>query len=910
MKRQLLFAFSIIIMTFQMVSGQNVIDCHGLVADDKGEPIIGATIQVPGTASGTATDIDGKFLLKVPRSAKELKISALGYKTQTVKPVSNLGKIVLETESTVLQDVVVTQSVAKTRMTPVAISEVNASLIDVKLGNQEFPEVLKTTPGVWTTKDGGGYGDAKTNMRGFQSANVAVLINGIPINDMEWGGVYWSNWAGLSDVTSSMQTQRGLGASMLSAPSVGGTINIITKSLDAKKGGNIWAGMGNDGMYQAGLTLSTGLMKNGWAFTLLGAYKQGDGYIQGTDFKAYNYFVNLSKRINDAHQLSLTAFGSPQEHNKRSSQDGLTIEGWQDVREYMGSDSRYKYNPTFGYDQNGQVRSSTKNTYHKPQISLNHIWQIDYKSSLSTTAYMSFASGGGYSGQGRGTYNGNSISYSSWYGSSNGVLNTLFRKADGTFAYDEVQAMNEASTTGSNMIMSQSNNNHEWYGLISTYRNELLPKKLTVTGGIDVRYYVGQHNNKIIDLYNGEYYMDDSSRKGVKAENNAAASDPNWIYQKLGVGDIVYRNYDGHTHQEGAYAQAEYTALDGKLNAVLSGSLNNTGYWRVDHFYYDEAHAKSESLNFLGGTAKGGINYNIDRHNNVFFNTGYISRAPFFSGGAFLSSTASNATNPNAINEKILSFEVGYGYKSPIFSADVNAYYTKWMDKTTTRTGDITAGEHVGDRYYFNMQGVDARHMGLELNFVFAPTRWIDFSGMLSLGNYEWSSDAVGYFYNQNGQPLSDLRGNIASGIYAPDHAKATLNQKGVKVGGSAQTTGSLGLTFRPFQGFRIGADWVFCARNYSDYQISSSNYTAGADLDVAEPWRIPWGNQLDLNASYSFKMGSTRATIYGNINNLFNYNYVMDAYTSTAETGSWNNAYRVFYSFGRTFSLRLKVNF
>ena len=95
---------------------------------------------------------------------------------------------------------------------------------------------------------------------------------------------------------------------------------------------------------------------------------------------------------------------------------------------------------------------------------------------------------------------------------------------------------------------------------------------------------------------------------------------------------------------------------------------------------------------------------------------------------------------------------------------------------------------------------------------------------------------------------LKDLRGNLASGVLAEDHAYTTLNQKGIKVGGSAQTTASLGVTFRPFKGFRIGADWVVNARNYSDYQVSSSNYTANSDISVAEPWKIPWGNQVDLN--------------------------------------------------------------
>ena len=908
--KRLFFLMTAILMTMSLnFAAAKDLKCHGTVVDETGEPIIGATVSVTNGAAVTATDIDGKFAVNAPDGTKSLTITFVGYKPVEVAAQGNMGVIALEVESKMLQDVVVTQSIAKTRVTPIAISSIDATTIDVKLGNQEFPEVLKTTPGVWTTKDGGGFGDAKTNMRGFKSANVAVLINGIPVNDMEWGGVYWSNWAGLSDVTSSIQAQRGLGAAILSAPSVGGTINIVTQSLDAKKGGSVWYGMGNDGMNNYGFKVSTGLMDNGWAITLLGSRKWGDGYVQGTFFNSYNYFANISKRINESHQLSFTAFGAPQKHNKRSSADGLTINEWQNVREYMDGDSPYKYNPTFGYDKNGNVRSSNLNTYHKPQLSLGHIWQIDHKSSLSTTAYASFANGGGYSGQGRGTYNGTSISYSSWYGANNGIVNNLFRNADGTFAYDQIQEMNANSETGSNMIMSQSNNSHEWYGLVSTYKNTFW-NKLTFTGGIDVRYYVGHHNNKIIDLYDGEYFMDDSSRKSVKPENNAAAADPNWKYEKLGVGDIVYRNYDGHTHQEGAYAQAEYSAFGNSLNLILAGSISNTGYWRVDNFYYDKEHAKSESLNFLGGTAKFGANYNIDRNKNVYVNAGYISRAPFFSGGAFLTSTVSNATNPDAINEKIMSYEVGYGFHSPKFTANLNLYHTTWMDKTSTRSGEITSGAHAGDRYYFNMQGVDARHMGVELDFIYRPATWVDIEGMFSWGDWIWSSNATGYFYNQNGQPLKNLQGDIASGVLADDHARSVLMQKGIKVGGSAQTTGSLGLNFRPFKGFRIGADWTVCARNYSDYSVSSSSYSPGSNISVAEPWEIPWGQQVDLSASYRFKIGGLNATLYGNVYNLFNYNYVVDAYTNTDSRGTWENAYRVFYSFGRTFSMKMRVNF
>ena len=879
---------------------------EGTVVDKQGEPLIGATVRVAGTNIATAADLDGRFRLRVPDKAKELTIDYVGFDPLKIGIKPKMGEVVLTAKETMLQDVVVTQSLARTRKTPVAISNISAPEIEARLGNQEFPEVLKTTPGVWATKDGGGYGDAKINMRGFKTENIAALINGIPVNDMEWGGLYWSNWAGLSDVTASMQTQRGLGAAIISSPSVGGTINITTRSLDVKRGGYIFYGMGNDGMNHIGFSLSTGLMKNGWAVTVMGSRKWGDGYVQGTNFNAYTYFVNISKRINERHQLSFTAFGSPQTHNRRTSANGLTIMGWQDVKQYMNGESMYKYNPTFGYDNEGQVRSSSLNVYHKPQISLNHIWQINHKSSLSSAVYASFASGYGSSGQGRGTYNGTALSYSSWYGANNGILTTLFRRPDGTFDYGAIQDMNAASETGSNMIMARSGNNHTWIGLVSTYKNELIQNKLNLLAGIDVRYYVGYHKNTISDLYSGAYFIDDGTRKGINPANNAAAANPAWVYEKLGVGDVVYRNYTGHTAQEGAYLQLEYQPFGDKLTTILAGSLNNTTYWRYDRLYYDEEHAMSEKPNFMAGNIKAGINWNIDRHNNVYVNGGYLTRAPFFSKAVFFANETSNTVNKNAVNEKCGTVEIGYEYHSPQFTAVVNGYFTKWLDKTASRVVEMNNG----DNAFFNMSGVNARHMGLEINAVYKPVYWLDINGMVSLGDWIWDSNATGYFYNSYGQPLANTKGDLASGVLAPDHAKAVLNQKGRKVGGSAQSTGYLGVNVRPFKGLRIGIDWTCSARNYSDFSISASQYAPGATISVGKPWRIPWGNQLDLSCSYNFKISGLDATIFGNVYNVAGYNYVMDAYTDATKDGAWDNAYRTFYSFGRTYALRLKIAF
>lgn len=883
----------------------------GVVIDaDTEEPLVGVSIQIEGTYDGTQSGMNGEFSLNV-NSDQHLIFTYLGYEGKTVK-ASDAREVRLKSNSIELKDVTVTSQMAVARKTPVAVSNITFDMIEEKLGNAEFPEILKSTPGVYATKAGGGYGDSKINMRGFKSENLAVMINGVPVNDMEWGGVYWSNWAGLSDVTRIMQTQRGLGASKVSAPSVGGSINIVTKAHEAKRGGSASYALGNDGYNKVLFNISSGMLNKGWAFTVLGSRTWGQGYIQGTEFEGWNYFVNISKLIGSNHTLSLTAFGAPQTHNQRNWANALTIAEWQRVGGYMKDDSPYKYNPTYGFDSNGQRRSANYNFYHKPQISLNWNWQIDYKSSLSTVLYTSIGRGGGYSGQGglNPSDATEKYTYSSWYGANNGLVNNTFRNEDGTFAYDKIEKMNANSSTGSLMAMSKNKNYHNWYGLISTYTTSFA-KNIDFYAGLDLRYYKGLHTNELVDLYGGKYFIDESSRKNVKAANNAAAADPNFKMEKLNVGDVVYRDYDGHVLQEGIFSQVEGSFFDRAMTAFVAGSVSNTAYWRYDRFYYDKEHARSETLNFWGFTAKGGLNYNFASYHNAFFNIGYISRAPYFSGGAFLQSTTSNQVNPNAVNENVFSAEVGYGFRWKYLTATVNGYYTKWMNKTMTKSTEYTVTDEEGNpssnRAIINMEGVNARHMGIEIELKSNPTRWLELSAMLSLGDWQWDNDPTGYWYNEQGQPLADSRGTIASEIGGADHAWSKLKLKGVKVGGSAQTTYDLGVTFKPVKDLRINLNVNGNSRLIADYNFSSNNLIMNTEYNFVQPWEVPASATVDVSASYRFKLGGTWATISGNCDNLFNQVYIADA--TDGGDGLWSSA-RVFYGFGRTWSTRLKINF
>ncbi len=377
------------------------------------EPMPSVTVYTAGGSSGTYSESDGSFKLSVS-AGTQLTLSFVGYETIQLRvPASarghyDFGKVYMETSAIGLDEVrVIASVVPKDRLTPVPVSNVTMKAIQTQAPNIEFPELLKATPSVYVTKGGGGFGDSRINLRGFDSNNIGVLINGVPINDMESGKVYWSNWAGLNDVSSFIQVQRGLGASKLGLSSVGGTINMVTKSTDAKKGGSIYTGVGNDGFLKTSFSVSTGLMDNGWAISLAGSRSQGDGYVRGTNFVGWSYFVNVSKRINDHHRLSFTAFGAPQWHNQRGQ---MYL-----IEDYHNAPEGRRLNRGYGY-MNGQIEGGAyaRNFYHKPQLSLNHYWDINKESSIYTSIYASISNGGGRRIRGAKTEPSSLYGYSRW----------------------------------------------------------------------------------------------------------------------------------------------------------------------------------------------------------------------------------------------------------------------------------------------------------------------------------------------------------------------------------------------------------------------------------------------------------------------------------------------------------------
>ena len=412
------------------------ISISGKVTDSSsGRALAGANIVVEGTDLGVASDGDGDYSIEGVVSGSSITASVIGYEELTLFADSEILNFELILTPIEMNALSVIAPAAKFRETPVAFTDISREDLELRVASRDLSMVMNEVPGAYASMLGGGAGDSRVSVRGFDQRNMAIMINGVPVNDMENGWVYWSNWDGMADVTSELQVQRGLGASNLAVASVGGTINIKSSAADMEKGYGFKQEVGNDSFLKTTLKASTGLMDNGFAVTALFQRKTGNGYVDGTWTDAYSYFLTASKTFGD-HVLDVTLLGAPQQHGQRDGDNVHDEQDWTGFSEYRteyGTDDYRKINTgssgsgwgyvssenaesiKMGTDESldsfsdalfGGIQHTKKigdnwvinnrtNYYHKPVYNLNHYWKINTQMSLSSTVYGSNGRGGG-----------------------------------------------------------------------------------------------------------------------------------------------------------------------------------------------------------------------------------------------------------------------------------------------------------------------------------------------------------------------------------------------------------------------------------------------------------------------------------------------------------------------------------
>ena len=896
--------------------GQTKIQLSGTVYDKyTKETLIGVRI-VCGNTLITKTNINGYYVLSVSaNTSHNLKISYIGY--DTLIKIIQAGSTALKIDLTLspieklIDEVVVKAEIAKARETPIAFSTLSSKQIAEELGTRDLPMVLNSTPGAYATEQGGGVGDARVSIRGFDQRNIAVLVDGVPVNDMENGQVYWSNWDGIGDITRYMQVQRGLGASKLSIVSVGGTMNIVTKGIDSKMSTSIKQEVNGYGLFKTAFGYNTGLLKGNWGITIAGSKKWGSSYADATFDDAYSYFMKVQKKF-DKHLLSFGVNGAPQSHGQRTTRlpiavidKGLAERSGINYQQSLDSialvsSSQFtttsqgsrgiRYNPNYGM-LNCEDFNEKINFFHKPQFNLTHSFNPNEKINLTTVAYVSIGKGGGTS------------------------MKTTLSDRDTTNGLYDIQGVYDLNKTNysfpsetehvSSNYLRAANNDHKWFGLLSTF-NYKLSNSLSSMFGVDARYYKGAHYQSVYDLMGGDYAID------ALNENQPVGAGNTSYYMKR-VGDKVSYHNDATVKWAGVFGQIEYKK--DKWSSFLTSSFNMTGYQRTDYFkkkdlvlsecttlvqavgYGDTLVYNGVSYNnnspqarfattdqkwFSGATIKAGMNYNIDSHENIFCNLGYLSIAPKMNA-VF---DNNNKEFLQIKNQEVSSFELGYGHKSKRFSSNLNMYYTLWRNKPPQNTPTVVTPDGT---FSYNINGLDALHRGIEVDFIYKILPNLDFEGLVSIGDWKTiTSSKDSTLVN-----IVDNDNIIVTSFY--------FGADNVHVGDAAQVQLGTSLRYEIIKNLYFKLRFTYFDKNYANFDPLA---LTGKNIN-RESWKMPSYGLLDLNFGYDMKYNKMNFTITGGIMNIANTFYISDAQNGANFNGASST---VFVGMGRRFSMGLKV--
>ena len=864
----------------------------GKITDAKtGDALMGANVLIEGTTLGAAATMDGTYEIKnVPPGTFTLKISYMGYTSVTAEVQVTADEKVtanfeLEAEIILGAQISILADRAKPRETPVAFTDVRKEDMEMRLGSQDIPLVMNTTPSVYATMSGGGAGDARVNVRGFDQRNVAIMINGVPVNDMENGWLYWSNWDGVADATSSIQMQRGLSATNLATPSIGGTMNIITDPTALQRGAKFKQEVGNDGFLKSTLSANSGLINGKYAFSGTVVRKTGDGLADGNWTDAWAYYFGGSYQVNKDNRIEVYALGAPQRHGQnlymqnigvyseqfakdldgydeaaleKYTEQGLTYnQNWHDMKSSYNGKQYWNGSTHDRYDSG--FLNERENYYHKPVANINWYSNFTEKMSLYSTVYYSGGKGGG-----TGTY-----------GSMQWDYSTPSRRID----WDATIAKNDTSTSGSYGILRNSLNNQWTIGAISKL-NYKFTDKVNSTFGVDWRTAEIEHGREVRDLLGGDYVFFDGN-------DFDSAED----YQKE-LGDKIDYHFTNTVDWLGFFGQSEYSS--GPVNAYGMAGYSMIQYTYTNHFSKDATTGKevtSETDWISGFQVKGGAGYRVTDNMDVFGNFGYVDRVPIFDD-LINDRTGTKAEDPK--NEKFLSIEGGVNYwgLDGKLMLKSNFYYTAWNDKSFS----LGITEVGGEEGIIFIQGTDLLHMGLEFEAAYQPINMFRLDAVAAIGNWKYTDDVSGVYKDYAGGGAEDV--------------EYTFYIKDLKSGDAPQTQLSLIGSVFPIE----GATAQIVGRYYANHYANWDPFSRTDPDDTAQSWKAPNYFVMDFHGTYDlpFDVSGVKLQLFAHVFNLLDTEYIQDAVDNSAYN-AWDDDHdaddaEVYFGLPRTFNIGLHI--
>lgn len=887
MKQFILSMFFVTLLSLE-TTAQNIV--KGIVKDsDSEEPLSGILVRVKKTSISQTTDATGSFLLQnLPNGKQFITLEISGYEKQNF-PVNlndntiDLGEILLykEDESRKEQDLG------------------TVTITDDELNNDanaadNIAGLLQSSRGVFLRTAAFEWSSSFFRIRGLDSENSKVLINGVEMNKLYNGRPQWSNWGGLNDVLRNQEHSNGLAPSNYMFGGVLGSTHITTRASDYKAGGRVsYASSNRSYIHRAMATYSSGLLPGNWAFTIAASRRAADeGFSKGTSYNAYSTFVSVEKIFNDNHSLNLTSIYA---FNKR----GKSAPHTQEVYDLKGT----KYNEYWGY-QDGKIRNSRIKRIDEPIIMLNHYWNIGDYATLNTNMGYQFGelgnsrldySGGRKIGENQYTSPGANPSPVYYRDLPSFYVSNPKKTKDNASAYSKEQELlkngqinwedlykaNRSNLGGEAIYALYEDRSDDKQFTVNSILNYSLNENITINASLNYTNLKSENFASIIDLLGAKTYLDVNRYANGADKKQKDLLNPD---RKVKVGERFKYNYELTSNRIKGFLQGQFKY--NKIDFFLAGGISKTDHQRDGLYkngsFPNSSLGKSKKVNFTNFGIKTGGTYKITGRHLVDINAGYLTKAPSLRN-SFSNARENNSLVRNLVSEKIFSFDASYILRSPVITSKITGFYIDVQD--ATNISYFFADGIGGDGSAFIQEittGSNKRHFGGEFGVEVTLTPTVKVRGAATVGQYTYSNNPNVYVTTESNKRSEDA--GFVDGFR--DFGKSNL--KNYKLSNGPQKAYSVGFEYRDpdYWWFSTSANLLSEAYISVSPLMRTSNFYTNFDglplnnYDTEVAKRLLQQEKIDtyttVNAvgGKSWRIKNYFVGFFASINNIFNTKY------------------------------------
>ena len=854
------------------INGQNIV--KGIVTDSDSEnPLQGVLVTILSTASTQTTSADGVFNLKnVPNGSYIVELKLTGYEIQNF-PVELVGKTI--DLGTIL---FYKETIQGLDLSIISLSD--DELNDDGGAADNIAGLLQATQDIFLRTAAFEFSSSFFSIKGLDSGNGKVLINGIEMNKLYDGRAQWSNWGGLNDVLRNQEFNNGLSASNYTFGGVLGSTNINTRASQQRPGTRIsYASSNRSYVHRMMATYSTGMTESGWAFTFSGSRRSGnEGFNEGSSYDANSLFASVEKKINSKQSINFTSIIAS---NKRGKSSPNTQEVY-DLKDI-------KYNEYWGY-LNGRKTNSRVKDVEEPILMLNHYWDISENTSIYTNVTYQF----GKIGNSRLDFNGGANPSPIYY---QNLPSFFVRNENLAGAYESLQNfqnngqidwnriydanITNASVGIQNAYVLYEDRNDDKQLTFNSILNSQINNNITLNAKLEHRRLRSNNFAEVMDLLGGIGYLDIDNFGETANQQQNNLVDPNRI---VSVGDKFRYNYNFNSDVSSAFLQGQFKY--NKVDFFAAASVSRTTHQR-DGLYQNGGFPNnslglSKKLNFNNFGVKAGATYKITGRHLLDANVAYMTQAPTIRN-SFSNSRENNNVVENLQSEKVFSVDASYIVRSPIITSKLTGYYTSFKD--ATEISFYFADGIGGDNTAFVQEvlnGVDKKHLGIELGLEAQVTPTIKLKGAASIGQFTYDNNPNIYLTSEDNSQTQ------VAGFKNGSKNFGESNLKNFRLASGPQKAYSVGFEYRDPDYWWIGATTNFFSDIFVDVAPlnRSSNFYTDADglpfndydpalaRELLQQERFDNYMVVNLIGGKSWKIGDKFISVFATVNNLLNQEY------------------------------------